>query len=84
MSAIGQTNNNGIIRKNSAPSDPQEEWRLGYVRRMVSIRTGYHNGETPDRYSPVTRVVLQVNDVSQRLSQSTGALPDFPGKSSNS
>ena len=83
MSAVSGTNN--LVRKNSAPSVQPEEWRIGYVKRMVSVRTGYYNGyETADRYASITRVLPQVNDVTQRLSQSTGALPDYPGESANS
>jgi hypothetical protein len=81
MSAISGANNNGVTRKNSEPIVQLEEWRVGYVTRMVNARTGIDNGGAPNRYAPITRVVLQVNNVSQRLSQSTGALPDYPGKS---
>lgn len=85
MSAISETTSN-IVRQNSAPSTQQEEWRTGYVKRMVSVRTGFYNGyETaPDRYVSITRVLPQFNDVTQRLSQSAPTLPDYPGKSANS
>ncbi len=61
-----------IERKNSAPAAiPQENWRTNYVRRMVSIRTGYNNEGAPDRYASITQVV------SQRLSHSASTLPDY-------